>query len=124
EEVLWPDGCVAVYRRQMLDEIGGFDEDFFAYGDDAELGLRARIAGWRCWYMPRAIVRHHRGATMGKGSGARLKLIERNRVLLAVEVFPGRVLWGQPPLLGAPADPGGARWGRGAGGPGRVAGVS
>ena len=42
EEVLWPDGCAAMYRKQMLDEIGGFDEDFFAYGDDAELGLRAR----------------------------------------------------------------------------------
>ena len=45
EEVLWPDGCAAMYRKRMLDEIGGFDEDFFAYGDDAELGLRARIAG-------------------------------------------------------------------------------
>src|SRR5262249_14604174 len=59
EEVLWPDGCAAMYRKEMLDEIGGFDEDFFAYGDDAELGLRARIAGWRCWYTPAAVVRHH-----------------------------------------------------------------
>jgi hypothetical protein len=41
EEVLWPDGCAAMYRKEMLDRIGGFDEDFFAYGDDAELGLRA-----------------------------------------------------------------------------------
>ena len=39
-----------MYRKKMLDEIGGFDEDFFAYGDDAELGLRARIAGWRVLY--------------------------------------------------------------------------
>ena len=44
EEVLWPDGCAAMYRKPMLDQIGGFDEDFFAYGDDAELGLRARLA--------------------------------------------------------------------------------
>ncbi len=42
EEILWPDGCAAMYRRAMLDEIGGFDEDFFAYADDAELGLRAQ----------------------------------------------------------------------------------
>ena len=69
EEVLWPDGCAAMYRKPMLDEIGGFDEDFFAYGDDAELGLRARIAGWRCLYAPRAVVRHHRGSTLGKDSG-------------------------------------------------------
>ena len=42
EEILWPDGCAAMYRRAMLDQIGGFDEDFFAYADDAELGLRAQ----------------------------------------------------------------------------------
>ncbi len=93
EEVLWPDGCAALYRRAMLDEIGGFDEDFFAYADDAELGLRARWAGWKCLYTPHAEVRHHRGATLGKGSGWRLTLIERNRVLLAVKLFPGNLLW-------------------------------
>jgi GT2 family glycosyltransferase len=92
EDVLWPDGCAAMYRKRMLDEIGGFDEDFFAYGDDAELGLRARIAGWHCVYTPRAIVRHHRGATLGKDSGWRLKLIERNRVLLAIKLFPWSLL--------------------------------
>ena len=92
EDVLWPDGCAAMYRAQMLREIGGFDEDFFAYGDDAELGLRARIAGWRCVYTPHAVVRHHRGSTLGKGSGWRLKLIERNRVLLAVKLFPWSLL--------------------------------
>jgi GT2 family glycosyltransferase len=92
EEVLWPDGCAAMYRKQMLEEIGGFDEDFFAYGDDAELGLRGRIAGWQCVYTPRAVVRHHRGSTLGKGSGRRLKLIERNRVLLAVKLFPWSLL--------------------------------
>ena len=93
EEVLWPDGCAAMYRREMLDQIGGFDEDFFAYADDAELGLRARIAGWRCLYIPNAVVRHHRGATLGVHSFRRLELIERNRVLLAAKLFPWRLLW-------------------------------
>ena len=92
EEVLWPDGCAALYRREMLRQIGGFDEDFFAYGDDAELGLRARIAGWRCVYTPDAVVRHHRGATLGKDSARRLELIERNRVLLALKLFPWSLL--------------------------------
>jgi hypothetical protein len=96
EEVLWPDGCAALYRRRMLDQIGGFDEDFFAYGDDAELGLRARIAGWKCRYAPDAVVRHHRGSTMGKGSAARLELIERNRLLLALKLFPWSLLWLNP----------------------------
>ena len=93
EEVLWPDGCAAMYRREMLDQIGGFDEDFFAYADDAELGLRARIAGWNCIYTPHAVVRHHRGATLGVRSGRRLELIERNRVLLAAKLFPWSLLW-------------------------------
>jgi GT2 family glycosyltransferase len=96
EEVLWPDGCAAIYRKKMLDGIGGLDEDFFAYGDDAELGLRARIAGWRCLYTPEAVVRHHRGATLGKDSAWRLELIERNRVLLAVKLFPWSLLWLNP----------------------------
>jgi GT2 family glycosyltransferase len=93
EEMLWPDGCAAMYRRAMLDEIGGFDEDFFAYADDAELGLRAQIAGWKCLYIPDAVVRHHRGATLGLRSSRRLELIERNRVLLAAKLFPWSLLW-------------------------------
>jgi GT2 family glycosyltransferase len=96
EEILWPDGCAAMYRKAMLDSIGGFDEDLFAYADDAELGLRARIAGWKCIYAPDAVVRHHRGSTMGKGSARRLVLIERNRVLLAVKLFPWSLLWRNP----------------------------
>ena len=115
EEVLWPDGCAAMYRKSMLDAIGGFDEDFFAYGDDAELGLRARIAGWSCLYAPRAIVRHHRGATMGKDSAGRLALIERNRVLLALKLFPASLLWLNPFYYALRLAAGAALAGRGAG---------
>ncbi len=93
EETLWPDGCAAMYRRAMLDEVGGFDEEFFAYADDAELGLRGRIAGWTCLYTPDAVVRHHRGATLGLDSARRITLIERNRVLLAVKLFPWNLIW-------------------------------
>ena len=82
-----------MYRRELLDELGGFDEDFFAYADDAELGLRARIAGWKCLYIPTAVVRHHRGSTLGLLSVRRLTLIERNRVLLAAKLFPWSLLW-------------------------------
>jgi len=88
EECLWPDGCAAMYRKEMLDHIGGFDEDLFIFGDDAELGLRARMAGWRCLYVPEAVVRHHRGGAMKTGSTGRVFLIERNRLLLAIKLFP------------------------------------
>ena len=101
EEVLWPDGCAAMYRKAMLDRIGGFDEDLFAYGDDAELGLRARIAGWKCIYTPEAVVRHHRASTLGKDSVRRLELIERNRVLLVLKLFPWSLLCLNPFYLAA-----------------------
>ena len=115
EEVLWPDGCAALYRKEMLDQIGGFDEDFFAYGDDAELGLRARIAGWKCIYTPDAVVRHHRGSTLGKDSVRRLGLIERNRVLLALKLFPWSLLWLNPLYFGIRVIASIAAAGRGAG---------
>ena len=115
EEVLWPDGSAALYRKSMLDRIGGFDEDFFAYGDDAELGLRARIAGWRCVYTPAAVARHHRGSTLGKGSAWRLELIERNRVLLALKLFPWSLLWLNPVYFAMRLAAGAAMAGRGAG---------
>jgi GT2 family glycosyltransferase len=92
EEAAWPDGCAALYRRSLLEQIGGFDEDFFAYADDAELGLRARIAGWRCLYVPTAVVRHHTGSTLGRYSAERLFLIERNRLWLAAKLFPWSLL--------------------------------
>lgn len=93
EEILWPDGCACMLRRSMLEETGGFDEEFFAYGDDAELGLRCRILGWKAVYVPQARVLHRRGATLGQLSPRRVALIERNRILLAVKLFPGRLLW-------------------------------
>jgi GT2 family glycosyltransferase len=92
EDVLWPDGCAAMYRASMLRQIGGFDEDLFAYGDDAELGMRARVAGWKCVYAPDSVVLHRRGSTLGLLSSRRLELIERNRILLAVKHFPWSLL--------------------------------
>lgn len=92
EEVLLPDGCAALYDRRVFETAGLFDEEFFAYGDDAELGLRARLAGWRCLYVPGAVVYHHHAATLGRFSRERLVLVERNRLWLAAKLFPLRLL--------------------------------
>ena len=124
EEVLWPDGCACMYRRAMLDEIGLFDEALFAYGDDAELGLRARIAGWRCLYVPQAVVRHHRGATLGVASPRRIALIERNRVLLAVKHFPWDLLLLNPVFFAARLAAGAWAALRGRGEAGRIRGAA
>ncbi|RDI76260.1 putative glycosyltransferase [Gaiella occulta] len=62
-EVFGPIAAAALYRRQLLDEVGLFDEDFFAYLEDVDLAWRARRAGWRCLYAPGAVVAHRRGST-------------------------------------------------------------
>jgi GT2 family glycosyltransferase len=91
-EILFPDGCAALYRRQMLDDIGLFDEQFFAYGDDAELGLRGRWRGWRCAYAPAARVYHRHSSSLGKYSPFKAYLVERNRFWVAVKLLPWPVL--------------------------------
>ncbi len=68
EETLFPSGSAALYRRAMLDEIGGFDDDFFLYCEDTDLGLRARWAGWKCLYVPQAVVEHHYSHSAGRAS--------------------------------------------------------
>jgi len=52
EEVLLASGSSALYRRSMLEDSGGFDDNFFLYCEDTDLGLRARWAGWKCLYVP------------------------------------------------------------------------
>ena len=92
EEVLFPDAAAALYRREMLEVIGLFDEYFFAYGDDADLGLRGRLAGWKCLYIPTAVVYHVHSATAGEFSPLKAFLIERNRIFVAVKIFPFSLL--------------------------------
>ena len=87
EEILWPDACAALYHRKLFEETGGFDETFFAFGDDADLGMRARLLGWKARYVPTAVVYHRHSATAGVYSPLKVMLVERNRLLLAIKNF-------------------------------------
>ena len=87
-EALLPSGCAALYRRQMLDEIGLFDESFFLYCEDTDLGLRARWAAWECLYVPDARVSHRYSHSAGKASTLKAYYVERNRLMLAVKNLP------------------------------------
>jgi GT2 family glycosyltransferase len=96
EEILWPDACAALYHRRLFEETDGFDESFFAFGDDADLGMRARLLGWKAWYVPQAVVHHRHSATAGAYSPLKVMLVERNRLLLAVKSFPLPLLLSNP----------------------------
>ena len=90
EEVFFPSGCAAAFRKDLLDIIGGFDESFFAYGDDTDLGLRARLFGSRCLLVPRAVAYHKYSSTTGTYSGFKAYQVERNRVWVMLKYFPLR----------------------------------
>ncbi len=96
EEIIWPDGCASLYHRRLIQETGGFDEDFFAYGDDADLGMRARLLGWKGWYVPDAVVFNRHNATKGADYPQKAKLVERNRLWLALKNFPAAILIQNP----------------------------
>ncbi len=92
DEVLCPNGCAAVYRRSMLEETGLFDEAYFAYLEDLDLGVRGQLRGWRCRYVPAALAFHKKSMTSGYHSAFKAHLVERNRIWNAVRLLPLRLL--------------------------------
>ena len=100
EAVLLPSGCAALYRRSMIEQVGDFDPDYFLYVEDTDLGLRGRLAGWRCVYVPEAIVEHEYSKSSGRASRVKAFYVERNRLFTVVKLFPA-VLWPFVPLFSA-----------------------
>lgn len=92
-DVFGPSAGAGLYRRAMLEEIGLFDEDFFAYLEDVDLAWRARRAGWRCLHVPAACVVHHHSATGVEGSPFKSFHLGRNKIWLLVKNYPFRQLW-------------------------------
>lgn len=87
-----PCGGAALYRREMLDEIGFFDPDFFAYYEDFDLAWRARLAGWKALAAPRALVYHVHSATGGEMSGFKVYHTQRNKWFVIVKNWPAALL--------------------------------
>jgi len=81
----------ALYRRGAVLDVGGFDERFFAYLEDVDLGLRLRLAGWRCLYEP-AIARHAGGGSSDQLSRPVPGWVARNTLLLVAKTWPLRWL--------------------------------
>ena len=61
----WVSGACMAIRRAVLDAVGPMDEGFFLYFEEVEFCLRARRAGWHCWFVPEARVLHFEGASTG-----------------------------------------------------------
>jgi GT2 family glycosyltransferase len=96
EDVLLPSGCAMLLRREMLADVGLFDEDLFAYCEDTDLGLRAQLRGWTARFVPDAIVYHKYSASTDSYSPTKAFLVERNHIWVAVKCLPGPFLLFSP----------------------------
>jgi GT2 family glycosyltransferase len=98
-DVFGASATFALYRRAMLDAVGGLDASFFAYLEDADLAWRARMAGWACLLAPRAIGLHRHSATLGHGSKAKHLRVGRNRVRMLAKNASTRQLRRKLPAI-------------------------
>lgn len=88
KSVFSPCGAAFVVRRDLFQRLGGFDERFFCYCEDADLGARARLLGHNCRLVPEARVAHIGSASSGVRSDFALYHGYRNRVWLYVKIMP------------------------------------
>jgi len=99
-EVLFPSGCAGLYRKDMLDQIGLFDDGFFAYADDVDMGMRGRLAGWECFFVPDAVVYHKYSSSSSAYSPMKAFLVERNRIWVLFKYYPFELLLLSPFITG------------------------
>ncbi len=98
-EIFSPCAAAALYRRQALVDVGGFDEDFFCYLEDIDLGFRLRLARHKALYVPDAVVHHVGSATTGGQHGDfALYHGHRNLMWAFVKNMPGALFWLLLPL--------------------------
>jgi GT2 family glycosyltransferase len=94
-ETLCPCGYAAIHKREMLMDVGGFDEACLPDGEDLDLGLRARWAGWQSWYAAKAVIRYTAPEPNRRGQAGYFR--ERNRLRTSIKNLPFRDLLLVPP---------------------------
>jgi GT2 family glycosyltransferase len=101
-EVFGVCGAACLMPKAVFEELGGFDEEFFASHEDVDMSYRARLLGYRCWYVPGAVVRHHGSATLGTMSASAIFHGQRNvewmylkntPLGLLIRTFPAHALY-------------------------------
>lgn len=98
-EIFSPCAAGALYRRSAFQKVGGFDEDFFCYVEDVDLGFRLRLEGYRCLYVPSSVAHHvGSGTTGGQQSDFSVYYGHRNLVWTFVKDMPGILFWLLLPL--------------------------
>ena len=97
-EVFSPCAAAALYSREEFLRVGGFDEDYFSYFEDVDLGFRLRLGGAKCLYVPEAVVHHVGSASTGKRSDFSVYYGYRNMIWTFVKDMPFPYFWMFLPL--------------------------
>jgi GT2 family glycosyltransferase len=92
-EIFSPCAAAAMYLREAFLDVGGFDEDFFSYFEDVDLGFRLQLRGYRCLYVPGAVVHHVGSASLGQRSDFAFYHSHRNLVWTYVKNMPSGMFW-------------------------------
>jgi GT2 family glycosyltransferase len=93
EEVFSACPTAALYLRNDFLQAGGFDEDYFSYFEDVDLGFRLRLAGKKCLYVPEAVVHHVGSASTGKRSDFSVYYGYRNMIWTFFKNMPSPLIW-------------------------------
>ena len=98
DEIFSPCAAAAMYRRDAWNAAAGFDEDFFCYVEDIDLGFRLRLLGHRSVYVPDAICHHVGSGITGRHSDFANYHGQRNMIWVFVKNMPGALFWPLLPL--------------------------
>ena len=93
KEVLSACAAAALISREEFLAMGGFDEDYFSYFEDVDLGFRLRLAGKKCLYVPEAVVHHVGSASTGKRSDFSVYYGYRNMIWTFLKNMPSPLIW-------------------------------
>ncbi len=93
-DIFWASGAALFMRKSALEQVGGFDEKFFAHMEEIDLCWRLQLAGWRVVAVPQARVYHRAGATLRPDSYQKLFLNHRNNLVMILKNYqPKNLLW-------------------------------
>jgi len=93
-DVDWATGCAALIRSEVLEQVGLFDESFFAYSEDLDFSLRIKKAGYKIWYAPNARLWHKEGVVCRKNVGEYLrKFLSTRNLLFVMRRHARRIQW-------------------------------
>lgn len=81
----------AIYKTEVFEKAGFFDDDFFAYYEDVDFSFRLQLMGFKCFFNPKAVCYHKRGATTIATSGFQTYYCEKNLVALRIKNYPSGI---------------------------------